>query len=361
MTLAQLKAEVCAYVNRTADDLEVNGVDLVVQAANNSKKKAQRILDFELCRMSLRVTVPAGLSADITNGTFIDEFSNQTNYRINRIERAFILQETAYGAETGSGGLRPIDYRLRNEVAKREQRFYDDHIALAIVQNTEAPIPNSSFTVLVRHGDRAYLWPKKGEDTTVVLDCLVWVPDYSGDTEAITIVSYVAGFGPLPGGTPEGYPCVFYSRGIYNNSPFYVFDDPDNPAYLFYVGEADAWVIAPKLSDVTTDNYLLLTSHGRPALKGNFDWEPHFTYSGEWVSPQITSVMRYAQGPQDDFFMEECYDWVKLDVMRSMNYLLKHDDRTAVTQKQVDEAWGGVVAWNSSIADSGGGQEYDLD
>jgi hypothetical protein len=361
MSIADLRSELCAYLNRTSTDLIVEGVDLVIQAANKAKVRAQRLLDFELLRKSLRVVVPAGSSVDITSGTFTPhDGSEERTYRINRIERAFLQQsaDTAAGNETRSGALRPIDYRLRSEIAKREQRFYDERVAWAILSDADDFTINTNFTVLVRQGDKVWLWPRQTTDVTVVIDCVVWAEHYPALSETLTVSNNdQVGFGPIPD-TENDY--SFVQVGQVNQAAFFTATAPEYAnAFLWFNTEIDRWVITSHLD--LDQGYWQLTEKGVHALRGHFDWEAAGPNSEVAFGGGPTLSDWEVVDAADDFFLDECYDWLLASCMRSLNYFSKQDERTLITQKAVDEAWAGVVSWNNSIADGGGAQEYDLD
>lgn len=72
MTLAQLKILVAAYLGKTPTDLTVGGVDLFLVAANNARREAEQLHNFEMSRISgtLNIDGTAGgqLSAIAING-----------------------------------------------------------------------------------------------------------------------------------------------------------------------------------------------------------------------------------------------------------------------------------------------------
>ena len=357
MGLETIIAEVCAYVNRTREDLTVNGVDLVVSAANAGKRWAQRNVDFELLRKSVRITVPAGLSVNVGNGVYHPTYSspgdNET-VRINRIERAFILPEEGAGYEVQSSRLYPIDYRLRSEIAAREQRLYEARVAQAILNNEDLPEVTTSFKVLVRQGDQVYLWPKQTTDTVVVLDVVTWADEYVVSTHEFVVGNLTEGQGPMS----EIRDYVFQPRGTFDGNTLFVTErTEDIRAVCYYDTESETWRIANYLDAETA--YWKLDAQGVAAINGGFTWTAvGFTATAD-QSP--TTTFATAQTGDDDFFTDECGDWLLLYILKRMTVFLKQDERFAVTQKQVDEAWSAVLAWNNSIADSASAQNYDLD
>jgi hypothetical protein len=363
MTITTLIAHACAFLNRKPEDLVVNGVNIAVEAANEVKKRAQRMLDFELLRCSVRMTIPAGKSVNVRTGSFTpthDETIVTSTVKINRIERAYLLLDSDQGAEVTTGSLQPIDFYLRNTIAAREQRFFDERVAAAILSDSDSPEFRTSYKILVRNGDQIYLWPSQDTDTDVVLDVVRWAEDYTHDSEVVFTNINSGGEGPLPLGdatTPVDY--TFESCGIYNNQTLFKvdFDDAGVHAFLYYDTDDERWKIGEHPGETLT--YWQLSETGAGALFGGFAWEAVGFYLGGYTAlTQAAFTETYGDG---DFFLEDCPDWLRLAVLKELSVFIKQDERYAISQRQVDEAWITVGNWNNSIAESGSAQSYDLD
>ncbi len=79
MTLASLKSLCAAYHLKSTGDLTVNGVDLFLAAANNARRAAEQLHDFEFTRISATLDIDGdtggALSAAVIANNNIDHFT----------------------------------------------------------------------------------------------------------------------------------------------------------------------------------------------------------------------------------------------------------------------------------------------
>lgn len=320
MQLFEFRNTVLGYLNRSARDMTVNGNDLVVSAANQAKREAERLLDFEMlrCQVTLSVDLQDGalLSSAVLQGT-------STQVRVNKIERAFI---------TKGGVSRPAMYVTRNTMHKRLGFAWDETISWWEWLNQQLPnLPTEP--VVFRSGTRIYCWPGAtaglSEPVTVGLDVTKWSDDYS--------TSLSVYFNNGLGGGP-----TYFQTGVMNDEPLFGFVtngtvaaslqngayyDPVLQRWVMYVNGVDS------RSAVTAGAEGLYGPYS--GAGGNFTAQPqNGTYTGS------------------DFFLTDCDDWLLLATLKRLNFFVKDEKRTLVTQAAVDQAFSSMSAWNNGIGDA---------
>lgn len=345
MTLDELKAEVCAYLNRRPEDFLRNGVDLFTTALNRVRRMAQKRIDFEFLRCQVTTTIPLAGQVDIQTATYTPLGGSAVTVRINRIERAFIPYNNA---------LRPIDFLNRATVSARDQRRYDDRLIAAILSRSDLPVHVTLYPVFVRNGLLAYLYPNTSptylsDPQPVTLDIVRWADDYISTTSPV-VVTNTTPSGPLPIGSVS-----FYLAGTFNGQALYCTAKADTTkAVIYYDTDDTKWRISNQLNQA--NNYWQSTVNGVNGLI-TFDFEGvGFNAS---ASPINATPTLNVSG--SDFFLTDCEDWLFMSVCRQMQFYLKDESRTAITMKQLDDAWMAVVAWNASISESSIAQPEDLD
>jgi accessory colonization factor AcfC len=155
MTLTTLKSKVATYLNRAVSDLTLNGIDLVVHAANDLKLQAQKTVDFELLRQAVQVTVNLSTGGSLTSAIV---YGGSAAVSVNRIKSAWIVQ-------SGTTLTRPIEVVSRDTMQKRLGRNWDLsaswHDWARSSNDTLLTLP-MDCPVLVREGNTIYLWPNDG-------------------------------------------------------------------------------------------------------------------------------------------------------------------------------------------------------
>lgn len=58
----------------------------------------------------------------------------------------------------------------------------------------------------------------------------------------------------------------------------------------------------------------------------------------------------YDDTNQNDFFIDQCGDWLMYRSIRELNFFLKDANRVTVTSGLVSEAWDNLVQWNGSLS-----------
>jgi len=55
------------------------------------------------------------------------------------------------------------------------------------------------------------------------------------------------------------------------------------------------------------------------------------------------------EGVKEDVLIGHGFDWMLYKVVQSLNVFAKEDERVAITDKMLDEAWQGIVNWNTTM------------
>lgn len=176
MEITEFKTLVTDYMNRDAVlfDVGVDGkTDKVLKAVNMAKAWAQRTHRFE------RAKTQVSLEVSRTKGGSLSDcvrYGTDEAVIVRNIIKPFLV------AADGTG-LVPIDLITRNtQVEKLQQSLESLPIEGRVAFSASGP----SFLSLVQHGNDVFVWPWDsatmiGEATTVVMDVVEFLPDYSDD------------------------------------------------------------------------------------------------------------------------------------------------------------------------------------
>lgn len=354
MLYSLFKAQVCAYLNRKESDLLVNGIDLVLESTNKARKQAQKLLDFEKLRCSVDLTINLTSGVDVSTAVLSGGFES---IRVNRIERATLV--------LANGEVRPIDLTTRSTMVKRYGRLWDSQRGWIENRNGQlGSIQLPSEPTLVRHGDNLKLWPTgstvfSGLSAVVALDVTRWADNYIDDFTRVTIEISAGTLGPIfnPGlyeflhvGTYHQYNTNFATYSFFETNTFL------GHAYIWFDEGQNNWVISNELGNAT--NCWVATTKGVKSIYTT-GWTP-YVFGGNQTGCNTTSS-DIGGVAQEDFFLEDCEEWLMFFVLRQLEYYNKQDERFVISQKMLDDSWTAVVSWNNSISDSGSAQDYDLD
>jgi hypothetical protein len=60
----------------------------------------------------------------------------------------------------------------------------------------------------------------------------------------------------------------------------------------------------------------------------------------QWMPDYVVSSM------ESDFFLEECHDWMLFQTIKQLNFFLKEDERVAISDAVMKQAWEAVLTWD---------------
>src|SRR5215831_7167534 len=78
MNLVSLKSTVAAYHQKVVTDLQIGQVDLFLNAANEVRRKAEQLHNFEACRVQVTLDIGGVTGADLSGVVYVDP--DQTQY-----------------------------------------------------------------------------------------------------------------------------------------------------------------------------------------------------------------------------------------------------------------------------------------
>lgn len=171
MTIGNLKALMAVYLGRTlVSDLTLNGVDTALYALNSARRIAERSHDFKYAEDNAFISVGSA-GADIIGGCF-EEVGLTNLMQIKRIETALL--------PLTNGDYQPIEFMTQNEFLNRVRR--QTGRTLFNASKTLAQLGVSTENVILyQNGHNIYLYPTPASAIIVQLECVRWMPDYTGD------------------------------------------------------------------------------------------------------------------------------------------------------------------------------------
>lgn len=61
-----------------------------------------------------------------------------------------------------------------------------------------------------------------------------------------------------------------------------------------------------------------------------------------WLPP-------YLDGTENDFLLDNCFDWMMFYCISQLNFYLKEDERVAISEKMLEDTWDSMVKWNTEL------------
>ncbi len=295
-TSGDLMMAVAGFLHRKPSDFVVGGWDNLLQAANNARKQAERLVDFELARVSATIA-----SVSLTNGGDLSTavlYGTATPVSVRKIKRAFLQF-------TDLTGTFPISIMSRDRWLDRQQRRYEralptDHVDALRLTGAPLTLVQQGEIVQVVPADSAALG---GETFPLYLDVYKWLPEYG--TTAIT--------GSATSTT----------------------------ANKLVASAATFITSAVKIGAVVRN-----TTTGASALVTAVDSQTQLTLNADiFVSGNAFSILR---ANETDFLLTNCFDWLMYAAIQELNAFLKEDERVALAEKVTQRAWEGMVRWNGN-------------
>jgi hypothetical protein len=355
LTIQDFVTMIAGTLNRSVAALTSGSINHVIVAANNAKREAQKLLDFEVCKVLASVSVSLQNGGDLSTAVLA---GTSTAVTINRILRATINFD---------GADRPAEIVTRASMFRRFKLRWDEVTPwVDWTGSIQQFLP--STPLIYRLGTKIYVWPGTitGMTTpvTVGLDVVKWLPDYVYQRQLSVQPVFSGGGGVnlgsyflLERGSINGYSAFF--TDTYINS-WYTGNGLPNAAQIMIVyfdSIKNKWRF--QVSGQKTDGtpiYLYQVSNiaGPNGLVGR--------YVDELSLINQTDISIFGvQVANTDFFLDEGLDWLTLRTLKAMNYFIKDDHRYSINQGDINNAWGGLVAWNSASGDNSDSEGVTLD
>jgi hypothetical protein len=300
-TYAELRDTVAAYMHRDTSAFIVNGRDMLLRAINNAKNYCQRAVDFEQARVFAQI-----LNVDPSTGALLSAatpFGGGNAITLKSIEKTFM-------DKTDGSGQFPVDFLTRNTYVERLRRAYEEAAKREDATNL-TPTETTLTIGVVQYGPRVYPVPGTlsvlgGATVNLYFDAIQWLSDFA--TTALT-------------GTTTG---TTASKLV------------DSGATFVTAGVA--------IGDTVSN-----TTDGTSGLIMAVDSETQLTVNADiFVSGEDYSIAT-VDGTQTNFLLDFAFDFMTFRTIYELNFFLKEDQRVALSDKLLTDAWNNVIRWNATI------------
>lgn len=319
-TVNDLMNAVAAFLGRDRSNFYKNGRDCLLQACNNARLYAERVVDFELSRLS--VDVP---NVSLTDGGSLDNAVDHTDgitpVSVKKIKKAFIQLP-------GNTGSYPIAFYSRDKWLRRVQRKVERLTPLDLSFFLPNPVNwtmeslmgsvrqfaviQSGRTVLLVPADTT-TWP--GGTLTLYFDVLKWLPAYGTTARTGSATSTSA------------------SHLVASAATFIT--------WAIQVG-----MVVRNTTDSTQAMVTAVNSQNDLTLSSDI-----------FISGEAYSITTAAE---TDFLLDSCFDWLMYRTIWELNYFLKEDERVQLSTDLIRDAWEALKAWNENLI-SQSVDDVDLD
>jgi hypothetical protein len=277
-----------------------NGTDLLLLAANNAKKFAQRRHNFEMNRLTATVVVDPVLGGDLATAV---EYQTTKPVVVKSIERAYLQQPQ-------SGQVYPLHIVSRAYEANHARRALDSGYIDITIPNA---VNSASDPMLIRQNNQIFFSPSLGVVSAplilqpVYMDIVKWMPDYGASISGITAGTAITNKIVVTGET-------FITKGV-------------------TIGD-----IVHNTTDGTSATVIGVDSQTTLSLTGDI------FIAGEGYEV-ITKVAT-------DFLLENCNDFMLYRSVVELNFFLKDDSRVQISQSKMSEVWESVLSWDNSLVEN---------
>ena len=283
-------------MHRSADIFNFNGQDMLLQAVNNSKNFAQRVVDFELSRVFTQLPNVSPTNGADLSGLLL--FGTATPVIAKSLEQAFMGTATSQF---------PIDFISRDAYVNRLRRQYDQNY---ISDNAVASIAQvSGFSrSVVQVGTVIYFLPTSSQTAsqTIYFDAIKWLPDFTTTTLTGTTTGTLINNLVDAGKT-------FITTGV-------------------------------RIGDIVQN-----TVSGAYATVTSVVSQTTLTLSADIITTGQTYSIAYVDGTQTNFLLDYCFDYMMFRTIYELNFYLKEDSRVELSDKLMESIWDNVQKWNYTI------------
>jgi len=301
-TANNLMSAVAGFLQRDRAVFNRAGVwDNLLQACNNARLQTERLIDFELSRVSVQVlNVSLTTGGSLTSATLLD---GTTAVAVKKIIYPFLTFVNGVGSF-------PIDLMSRDRWLDRQHRRFvnampTDQVDKILQTNAPLALVQQANTIYVVPADSRTLG---GDTITVYLDVYKWLPSYGATTITGSATSTTANK---------------------------------------LVATAGSFITnLAQIGAVVTN-----TTTGATALVVAVDSATSLTLNSDiFVSGNAYSIVTVQE---NDFLLDYCFDWLMYAAVEELNFFLKEDERVAISKEVTQRAWEGVVRWNTNFIKQG--------
>lgn len=308
-TVNDLLTATAAFLGRDRSVFVKNGFDCLLQAANNARLYAERAIDFELSRVSVKVpNVSITDGGSLANAVLLSD--GVTSVSVKKITKAFVKYP-------GSTDACPIAFYSRQKWLNRVQRKIEKLTPLDVTLYMPAPVNWTNEAIIgairqfsvIQSGNQVFLVPSdpttfQANTTDLYFDVLRWLPSY-GST-VLTGLATSTSSGKL----------------VCNTVNFIT-------------------------SGVRIGNEVRNGTDGTSALVTSVEGVNTLTLSGDIFTSGEGFTLNIAS--ENDFLLDSCFDWLMYRSVYELNFFLKEDDRVQISTNLISDAWNAMRSWNENL------------
>jgi hypothetical protein len=264
MTLLQLRSMMAAYLQKSIQELVLNGADLSLLALNNVRRQAEMLHDFEFSRKHITVTIDR-----MSGGTLQDAILEGSP----SVEVKSVIE---CGIYDDNFNVHPVEWTTISESVERQRqiipgwppRYPKDGEASTGYYNVG--MPRIAFS-----GDDIWCVPTglRGEEFDLELEVYTFQQDWTSLSDSITVSGLT---------NPTAGNGTYWPYGIYNGRQLYlnILYGPPGALYAVWWNGIGEWRVTSiaELGMVTPVNYASLV--GKAMMPGGV-YSPHGTWGGQ--------------------------------------------------------------------------------
>jgi hypothetical protein len=308
-----LMTAVASYIGRERSTFIRNGFDVLLQSCNNARLYAERMIDFELSRVS--VAIP---NVSLSDGGSLDDavlFSDlSTPVSVKKIKKCFV-------AVLNSTTPFPVSFYSRDKWLRRVQRLWErNNPGLYVTPSSAQDYLNyAQEPAVIQMGRQVNLVPADarafGDTVTLYFDVLQWLPQYG--QEAVLGVASSTTAGKLVNTVGD-----FVNQAV-------------------KIG-----MVVQNVTDGTSATIAAVESGTTLLLNADI-----------FVSGESYSILT---ADESDFLLDVAFDWMLYRSIWELNFFVKEDERTQLSSVLIADAWNALRSYNENLI-SQSVDDVDLD
>lgn len=334
MTLLEVKKQVANYLDRDITDLTVNGVDMFIEAANQVRKSAEQLHDFEFSRRLVSLSVDGVTGGNLEAAVLQSDGVTSVN----------VKTVIDVGMFDSSGNLRPCEWttvseslqRIREDVSQAWMPRYPTDAEF------EREIGNGQRFTL--SGSQIFKFPK---DSTNDYSLGLEVYSYQDDWNVASLGSETA---VVSGTLSPNITGTYYQAGEINSKPLYIKANATSIYALLYVPAGTEWILA----DIQDSGFPSTVATNDAWIKSGDTTTPDGTYTpGGTVTGTATVTSYYST---EDIWTTQGAQYLIWGTVVLLNHRFKHfvyrqEGNLPPPEKLRDEGLQSLITWDSAKFD----------
>ena len=184
MDIGTIKSVAAGYLQKAPADFVVNGVDLLLVALNNARKKAELLHDFNANRVNAQIQVDPTNGVDISTAVLK---GTSTPVALKEFITFYLADPNGeiplyhHGKKSLAVWMKERNWNARGRYLSTEVRYPDDqYLRVLRIGPTEVYID----------GTKIHIQPTQSDTTTLYIDGVRWMDDYTQDTDTDWITTH---------------------------------------------------------------------------------------------------------------------------------------------------------------------------